>query len=108
MHEHSIKLLEWTDRNVHVHEYSTQTTINDGHSHTLQGTTTPANNTMGHVHYYKGTTTFEDGHVHQFSGTTGPPVYLPDGTHYHGFSGMTTFDDGHVHYYSGWTGRNFS
>lgn len=108
LHEHGISGMRWTYPTVHIHQISTETTINDGHSHTVQGETTPAYNTMNHVHSYQGTTTFIDGHVHQFSGTTGYPVYLNDGTHYHEFSGTTTFDDEHVHYYSGSTGRNFS
>ena len=107
MHEHNILGIQWNQGNVHVHQYSTETTINDGHSHLVQGTTSAANNMMDHVHYYEGTTTFV-GHVHQFSGTTGPPVYMTDGTHFHEFSGTTTFNDGHVHSYSGFTGRNFS
>ncbi|PUB11151.1 YmaF family protein [Paenisporosarcina sp. OV554] len=107
MHEHNILGIQWNQGNVHVHQYSTETTINVGHSHLVQGTTSAANNTMVHVHYYQGTTTFV-GHVHQFSGTTGPPVYMTDGTHLHEFSGTTTFNNGHVHSYSGFTGRNFS
>jgi hypothetical protein len=107
VHEHEILGIRWNDNNLHVHQYSTETTINNGHSHFVQGTTTPANFTMDHVHYYEGNTTFV-GHVHHFSGDTGPPIYLNDGTHYHEFSGTTTFNDGHVHYYSGFTGRNIS
>jgi YmaF family len=108
MHDHDIVHLKWDKRIVHIHQYSTQTSVNDGHSHTVQGVTSPANNGMGHVHNYAGTTTFNDGHVHRFSGVTGPPVYLADGTHYHMISGTTTFNDGHTHQYSGWTGRNVS
>lgn len=108
VHEHDIEQIEWNDRVLHRHQYATQTTINNGHSHNVQGTTTPANNTIPHVHYYEGKTTFADGHVHGFSGDTGPAIYLSDGTHYHEFSGTTTFNDGHVHHYFGRTGRNIS
>ncbi|WP_035351544.1 YmaF family protein [Fictibacillus gelatini] len=103
MHKHNIEEVEWTDRAPHTHHYSTRTTVDFGHSHTVQGTTSPAENTIGHVHSYQGTTTFENGHVHHFSGHTGPPVHLANGTHYHEFSGTTTFDDGHTHHYSGKT-----
>ena len=107
MHEHTILGVNWSGGNFHAHQYSTETTINDGHSHMVQGTTALANNTMEHVHYYEGTTTYV-GHVHHFSGYTGRPIYMADGTHYHEFSGTTTFNDGHVHNYSGYTGMNFS
>ncbi|WP_308464576.1 YmaF family protein [Fictibacillus barbaricus] len=107
VHGHDLKHIKWEGRNVHVHQYSTQTSVNDGHSHTVQGVTSPAKNSMGHVHKYEGTTTFDDGHVHRFSGTTGPPIYLADGTHYHMIAGTTTFNDGHMHQYSGWTGKNY-
>jgi len=107
VHGHDILGMRWNNHGIHIHHYSTETTINDGHSHTVQGETSQSYNMMGHVHYYEGTSTFVDGHVHHFSGTTGPPVYLSDGTHYHEFAGTTSFDDGHVHYYSGFTGRSF-
>lgn len=55
MHEHDISGMRWTYQNVHVHQISTETTINDGHSHAVQGETTPTYNTMDHVHYYEGT-----------------------------------------------------
>lgn len=106
VHEHNILGFQWTQGAVHVHQYSMETTINDGHSHLAQGTTTAANNTIDHFHCYEGKTCFV-GHVHQFFGTTGSPVYMADRTHFHEFSGTTIFDDGHVHYYSGLTGREF-
>jgi hypothetical protein len=108
MHGHNIAHFTWDGRNVHIHQYSTETSFNNGHSHTVSGTTSSSNDGMGHVHYYEGTTTLNDGHVHHFSGTTGPPVHLSDGTHYHMFSGRTSFNDGHVHQYSGATGKNMS
>nr|WP_285876724.1 YmaF family protein [Fictibacillus phosphorivorans] len=108
MHGHDVTHIKWRSNDVHVHQYSTQTTVNAGHSHMVQGVTSRVNNTMGHVHTYQGTTTFDDGHVHQFSGTTGPPIYTGDGTHYHMISGTTTVSGGHTHQYSGRTGENVS
>ncbi len=105
-HTHSIQLLRYGDRPGHVHPYSTPTTVNDGHRHLVNGTTSPPyGNPDRHVHYYEGTTTFEDGHIHSFRGWTGPPVPVSDGSHYHEFRGETSYNDGHLHHYRGVTAR---
>ncbi len=52
VHGHEILGMRLNNQGVHIHQYSTQTTINDGLSHTVQGETSPAYNMMGHVHYY--------------------------------------------------------
>jgi hypothetical protein len=106
-HTHDIELIRWPGRvlRVHIHDYATRTTFNDGHTHVVRGVTSqPLQGYERHTHYYNGVTTFEDGHVHRFRGWTGPPMFLPDGTHYHEFRGETSFDDGHTHRYTGRTG----
>jgi hypothetical protein len=103
IHEHEIEFIIYTS--VHVHEYSTPTSVNDGHHHVVQGFTSGSIASVGgHVHYYEGTTTLADGHVHHFRGYTGPAVTLADGTHYHLFSGDTSYQHGHLHQYRGKTG----
>ncbi|MFY0545834.1 YmaF family protein [Brevibacillus sp. H7] len=108
-HSHRITFVRYADIPGHIHSYSTRTSYDDRHRHTVQGRTTPPYPRMGigHVHYYEGVTSFEDGHVHSFRGWTGPPIPLPDGGHYHEFGGETTFNDGHTHSYRGRTGENY-
>lgn len=103
-HHHDFAFVQWQGLS-HIHAYSTRTTVNDRHSHIVQGiTSAPVNAMNGHVHYYEGVTTYDDRHVHRFNGYTGPAILLPDGSHYHEFGGQTTYDDGHIHYYRGRTG----
>jgi hypothetical protein len=106
MHSHTIEEIHWSSRPLHAHNYRTRTTLNNGHTHLVGGTTSPSSGGIDHhVHSYEGVTSFDDGHVHRFRGVTGPAIPLPSGGHTHEFSGRTTFDNGHVHYYRGRTGR---
>ena len=105
-HKHELELINWYGGRSHYHEYRTRTTVDDRHSHLVEGVTSATQGGIdNHVHYYEGTTSFVDGHVHRFQGMTGPAVALPDGSHVHVFGGETTFEDGHRHYYQGRTGR---
>lgn len=90
---------------VHVHEFMTRTTVDDGHRHNMRGFTAPEVDCPGHVHYYEGTTSYEDGHVHQFCGCTGHAIYRREG-HTHRFSGETSYDDGHDHGYRDMTEKD--
>lgn len=90
----------------HVHQYSTITSFNAGHTHRLSGTTGPTIRTrFSHIHFMQGTTTFNDGHVHFYRNYTGPAIPTGPNTHVHRFFGVTTVNGRfpHVHRYSGIT-----
>jgi hypothetical protein len=62
----------------HVHGYYTVTTLDDGHTHVIHGTTGPSVPIPGggHVHYFEGYTTVNGRHphAHLYRGTTGGEV----------------------------------
>jgi len=88
----------------HVHDYCTETTFDQGHSHRMYGATgyeIPFGNS--HVHSYYGVTTVNNAHIHHYSGITGPAIPLAEGGHTHEYQGPTTVDLGHRHYFKSLT-----
>lgn len=62
----------------HVHGYFAVTSFDDGHSHTIRGTTGPSIPLPcgGHYHYFEGYTTVNGSmpHTHRYGGNTGNEV----------------------------------
>lgn len=109
-HSHKLYITSWNGIPVHVHAFSGETTVNDGHSHEYSSWTAPAPSGVPHVHGYRTVTSLNQGHTHLIQGTTGPAIDLPGGGHYHLFEGYTTINGRHPHSHanSGRTGNEFS
>lgn len=97
----------WTDcvgdaAQRHVHLFVSNTSLADGHLHSLLGTTGPAQREgSSHVHCLKALTSFVsengEGHWHLVDLLTGPAIELAAGRHTHYWSGTTSREDGHTH-----------
>lgn len=107
MHSHSLYIMSWDGKPVHVHHISGVTSFADGHHHKYVGTTAPALSGVPHTHQYFTFTSVNDGHRHEIRGVTGPDIPLPNGGHFHEFHGVTTVSGRtpHSHSYSGRTSR---
>ncbi|WP_081754773.1 YmaF family protein [Paenibacillus durus] len=106
-HSHKLYITSWNGCPVHVHPFSGETSINDGHCHEYVGCTGPAPTGVPHVHKYHTVTSVNQNHTHLIHGVTGPAIDLPGGGHYHKFEGCTTINGRHphLHAYCGKTGN---
>lgn len=109
-HSHKLYITSWNGNPVHIHAFSGETSIDDGHSHQYASWTAPAPTGVPHVHGYQTVTSPNNGHTHLIQGTTGPAIAIPGGGHYHLFEGYTTINGTHPHShaYRGRTGNEVS
>jgi hypothetical protein len=87
---------------MHTHNFSGVTTLNDGHLHHYSGVTGTAPNVPGHVHAMNRTTTVNDGHTHNYRLQTRQKRAIAGG-HSHDYEASTSFTDGHNHNLGGTT-----
>ncbi len=87
---------------MHTHNFSGVTTLNDGHLHHYSGVTGTAPNVPGHVHAMNRTTTVNDGHTHNYRLQTRQSAPIAGG-HSHDYEASTSFTDGHNHNLGGTT-----
>jgi hypothetical protein len=83
----------------HVHEYSDNAEIAEGHQHTMRGVTGPAVPLPdgSHYHLMRGLTSYQELHYHCFCVKTSPAIPVANGLHVHMYRGETTLDHGHIH-----------
>jgi hypothetical protein len=81
----------------HIHNYTGNTSVNDGHSHSYEGETSAAPSGVPHTHIIVGYTDYADGHRHYYSMQTSPNYQVPGG-HIHYISDMTYITEQHYHF----------
>ncbi len=91
----------------HVHDYTNNTNMADGHTHSMSGVTSHEHRVgNSHIHYMQGTTGIADHHNHRYRrNATGTAILLPNGSHTHGYGGNTEITQSHLHGYQGQTGQ---
>jgi hypothetical protein len=80
----------------HTHNYTGNTSVNDGRSHGYAGETSSAPTGVPHIHYIAGYTDSAGGHRHYYTMQTSID-YRVSGGHIHFISGMTYITEKHYH-----------